>query len=93
MKRLFGVIMDILAGIPSIVMGIFGFTLILFLHRLGFAGASPGILLAGGCLFLCSDGILSFETFRDGDSNAADVAVMLTYIAAQTLLAIGFSMG
>ncbi|MFR0873937.1 MAG: hypothetical protein ACLSHC_04345 [Bilophila wadsworthia] len=38
MKRLFGVIMDILAGIPSIVMGIFGFTLILFLHRLGIAG-------------------------------------------------------
>ena len=52
MKRLFGVIMDILAGIPSIVMGIFGFTLILFLHRLGVAGASPGILLAGGCLAL-----------------------------------------
>lgn len=52
MKRLFGVIMDILAGIPSIVMGIFGFTLILFLHRLGIAGASPGILLAGGCLAL-----------------------------------------
>ena len=52
MKRLFGVIMDILAGIPSIVMGIFGFTLILFLPRLGVAGASPGILLAGGCLAL-----------------------------------------
>ena len=58
------------------------------------AGAPGGAyLLAGGCRFLCSDGILSFETFRDGDSNAADVAVMLTYIAAQTLLAIGFSMG
>lgn len=58
------------------------------------AGAPGGAyLLAGGCLFLCSDGILSFETFRDGDSNAADVVVMLTYIAAQTLLAIGFSMG
>lgn len=58
------------------------------------AGAPGGAyLLAGGCLFLCSDGILAFETFRDGDSNAADVAVMLTYIAAQTLLAIGFSMG
>lgn len=58
------------------------------------AGAPGGAyLLAGGCLFLCSDSILSFETFRDGDSNAADVAVMLTYIAAQTLLAIGFSMG
>ena len=58
------------------------------------AGAPGGAyLLAGGCLFLCSDGILSFETFRDGDSNLADVAVMFTYIAAQTLLAIGFSMG
>lgn len=58
------------------------------------AGAPGGAyLLAGGCLFLCSDGILAFETFRDGDSNAADVAVMLTYIAAQTLRAIGFSMG
>ena len=58
------------------------------------AGAPGGAyLLAGGCLSLCSDGILAFETFRDGDSNAADVAVMLTYIAAQTLLAIGFSMG
>ena len=52
MKQRFGVLMDILAGIPSIVMGIFGFTLILFLHRLGIAGASPGILLAGGCLAL-----------------------------------------
>ena len=37
--------------------------------------------------------ILAFETFRDGDSNAADVAVMLTYIAAQALLAVGFAAG
>lgn len=58
------------------------------------AGAPGGAyLLAGGCLFLCSDGILAFETFRDGDSNAADVAVMLTYIAAQALLAAGFAAG
>jgi len=59
--------------------------------RAGAPGA--GFLLAGGCLFLCSDGILAFETFRDGDSNAADVAVMLTYIAAQALLAVGFAAG
>ena len=57
--------------------------------RAGAPGA--GYLLVGACLFLCSDGILAFETFRDGDSNAADVAVMLTYIAAQLLLALGFS--
>ena len=59
--------------------------------RAGAPGA--GYLLAGACLFLCSDGILAFETFRDGDSNAADVAVMLTYIAAQALLAVGFAAG
>lgn len=57
------------------------------------AGVPGGAyLLAGGCLFLCSDGILAFETFRDGDSNLADVAVMLTYIAAQTLLVVGFAL-
>ena len=52
MQRLLNSLMDILSGVPSIVMGIFGFTLILFLHRLGFAGASSGLLLAGGCLAL-----------------------------------------
>lgn len=62
---------------------------------IGLRAGAPGsaYLLAGGCLFLCSDGILAFETFRDGDSNAADVAVMFTYIAAQALLAIGFGLG
>lgn len=62
---------------------------------IGLRAGAPGAgwLLAGACLFLCSDGILSFETFRDGDSNAADVAVMLTYISAQALLAIGFGLG
>ena len=51
-QRLLNSLMDILAGVPSIVMGIFGFTLILFLHRLGFAHASSGLLLAGACLAL-----------------------------------------
>ena len=62
---------------------------------IGLRAGAPGsaYLLAGGCLFLCSDGILAFETFRDDDSSAADVAVMFTYIAAQALLAVGFGLG
>ena len=51
-QRLLNSLMDILAGVPSIVMGIFGFTLILFLHRLGAVHASSGLLLAGACLAL-----------------------------------------
>ena len=52
MRRLLGFSMDMLAGIPSIVMGIFGFTLIVFLRHTVFPEASPGILLAAGCLSL-----------------------------------------
>jgi phosphate transport system permease protein len=33
MKKLFGVLFDILAGIPSIVIGLFGFSLSIFLHN------------------------------------------------------------
>lgn len=52
MQRILGFCLDLLAGIPSIVMGIFGFTLIIFLRHTVFPEASPGILLAGGCLSL-----------------------------------------
>ena len=33
MKKLFGSLFDILAGIPSIVIGLFGFSLSIFLHK------------------------------------------------------------
>ncbi len=52
MRNAVGFCMDLLAGVPSIVMGIFGFTLIIFLRHTIFPEASPGILLAGGCLSL-----------------------------------------
>lgn len=43
---------DILAGVPSIVMGLFGFTLILFLRRSFMPEANTCLLLAAGCLAL-----------------------------------------
>lgn len=45
-------IMDILAGTPSIVMGLFGFTLIVFLRRFFFPEANTSLLLAALCLAL-----------------------------------------
>lgn len=43
---------DMLAGIPSIVMGLFGFTLILFLRNTVLPQANSGLLLAAVCLAL-----------------------------------------
>lgn len=44
--------LDILAGTPSVVMGLFGFTLILFLRHTFFPAANTSLILAAGCLAL-----------------------------------------
>ncbi|MBQ4615600.1 MAG: ABC transporter permease subunit [Mailhella sp.] len=51
-KRLFDAAVDMLAGMPSIVMGLFGFMLILLLRKTFFPTANTGLLLAASCLAL-----------------------------------------
>jgi phosphate transport system permease protein len=51
-KNLAGSAIDMLAGTPSIVMGLFGFTLILFLRRAFLPDANTCLLLAAVCLAL-----------------------------------------
>ncbi|WP_428565139.1 MAG: PstA family ABC transporter permease [Solidesulfovibrio sp. DCME] len=43
---------DLLASIPSVLMGLFGFTLVLFLRRTILPAANTCLLLAAGCLAL-----------------------------------------
>ena len=43
---------DLLAGIPSILMGLFGFALILMLRKTVVPAANTGLLLSAGCLAL-----------------------------------------
>ncbi|MHC1711244.1 MAG: PstA family ABC transporter permease [Solidesulfovibrio sp.] len=43
---------ELLASVPSVVMGLFGFTLILFLRRTILPGANTSLLLSAGCLAL-----------------------------------------
>ncbi len=43
---------DLMAGIPSILMGLFGFSLILFLHHTLLPNAGTGLLLSGFCIGL-----------------------------------------
>ena len=51
-KRLLGAAVDMLAGMPSIVMGLFGFMLILLLRRTFLPDANTCLLLAACCLAL-----------------------------------------
>ena len=51
-KYWLGLAVDLLAGIPSIVMGLFGFVLIVFLRRTLLPGGTTCLLLAAFCLAL-----------------------------------------
>ncbi len=51
-KALLGFAIDLLAGVPSIVMGLFGFTLLLTLRHSAAPNAGPCLLLASCCLAL-----------------------------------------
>jgi phosphate transport system permease protein len=51
-KRCLSFTVDLLAGIPSILMGLFGFALILLLRKTLAPQANTGLLLSAGCLAL-----------------------------------------
>ena len=51
-KKWFSLAVELLAGIPSIVMGLFGFALILFMKKTVAPQANTCLLLSAGCLAL-----------------------------------------
>lgn len=61
-RRLLGAAVDMLAGMPSIVMGLFGFMLILLLRHTVLPDANTGLLLAAGCLALLVLPVLAAST-------------------------------
>jgi len=61
-KKWCGLAVELLAGIPSIVMGLFGFALILFLKRTVAPQANTCLLLSAGCLALLVLPYLIFMT-------------------------------
>lgn len=54
--------MDVLAGTPSIVMGLFGFTLILFLRKTLLPEANTSLFLSAACLALLVTPVLAATT-------------------------------
>lgn len=61
-KRILSLLVELLAGTPSIVMGLFGFALILFLRNTFFPEANTSLLLASACLALLILPYLIFTT-------------------------------
>lgn len=51
-RAFFSLLVDSMAGMPSIVMGFFGLLLIMLLRRSVWPGAGPGLLLAALCMAL-----------------------------------------
>ncbi|WP_028325197.1 phosphate ABC transporter permease PstA [Desulfatirhabdium butyrativorans] len=51
-RRWIGSLVDLLSATPSIVMGLFGFTLILLLRKTMFPGAQTGLMPAAACIAL-----------------------------------------
>ena len=76
---------DILAGTPSIVMGLFGFTLILFLRNSFWPEANTGLLLAALCLALLVLPVLIMTT--------REALAALPEELRLTTAALGFSQG
>ncbi len=82
-KYWLGLAVELLAGTPSIVMGLFGFILILFLRRTFLPQGSTGILLASFCLSIL---VLPYLTIAT--RSALEALPKNLYITASAL---GFS--
>ena len=72
-KSAAGAAIDMLAGTPSIVMGLFGFTLILFLRHTFMPQANTCLLLAAGCLALLVLPVLLVSTKEALDAVPQDL--------------------
>ena len=80
-------------GAMLVPMCVYGFALMLLIFStlagvFRFRTCTWWILLAGALLFTFSDSLIAIGTFN-GDFPGREFLVMLTYIAAQTLLAVG----
>ena len=82
-RAMAGAAVDMLAGTPSIVMGLFGFTLILFLRRTFLPEANTGLLLAALCLALLVLPVLIVSTREALGSVPQDLKL--------TALSLGFN--
>jgi len=71
-KRIMSLSVELLAGTPSIIMGLFGFALILFMRNTFSPQANTNLVLAAGCLALLILPYLIFTTKAALESLSTD---------------------
>lgn len=77
------IVVDVLAGIPSIIMGLFGFSLIITLRHTIWPAANTSLLLASSCLALLVLPVIIATTYESLSSVPKELKI--------TALALGFS--
>jgi phosphate transport system permease protein len=75
-KRVMSLSVELLAGTPSIIMGLFGFALILFMRNTFFPQANTSLLLAAVCLALLILPYLIFTTKTSLESLSTDYRLL-----------------
>lgn len=75
-KRIMSLSIELLAGTPSIIMGLFGFALILFMRSTFFPQANTSLLLAAACLALLILPYLIFTTKAALESLSPDYCLL-----------------
>ncbi len=81
-------------GVMLVPMGIYGFVLMMLIFStlmgvIRFGGATWWILLCGAVLFTFSDSLIAVRNFGSLSPFMGGFGVMVTYLAAQSLLAVG----
>lgn len=77
-RRVGSSIVDMMAGIPSIVMGLFGFLLILLLRRTFWPQANTSLLLAAACLALLVLPVIIVTTREAFEAIPANIRLTAT---------------
>ena len=82
-RRIFRTVLDVLAGTPSIVMGLFGFSFVLFLRNVAGINANTSLLLSAACLALLVLPVLVTSTCQALEALPGELAL--------TAAALGFT--
>jgi phosphate transport system permease protein len=89
-KKALGLFFDILAGVPSIVIGLFGFAVAIFLHRTFFSELYPSLIVSGFSLAVLVLPYIIRSTEYALESLPAEIKIIAPALGATKLQNIAY---